>query len=129
MDNNSKPMWCGIDVSEAELAVCAQDEAGAREERAFANRASGHQQLLRWLNRLGGQRQSLSRSDRDLFAGRSVSAQSCRSGSGSAESQAGVPLRRDLRRSKTDAADAQVPERVRAAHAVAAVGSPFPSSP
>lgn len=53
-NSNNQLTWCGIDVGEAELAVCAQTESGARQERVFANRSAGHQQLLRWLHKLGG---------------------------------------------------------------------------
>ena len=53
MDNCKYKYWCGIDVSEAELAVCLQGEDHVFQQRTFANRAAGHKQLVRWLEKAG----------------------------------------------------------------------------
>jgi transposase len=44
---------CGIDVSAAQLVVALEGEAGGWRQRSFANRASGHQALIRWLQKTG----------------------------------------------------------------------------
>lgn len=44
---------CGIDVSAAQLVVALEGEAAGWQQRSFANRASGHQALIRWLHKTG----------------------------------------------------------------------------
>ena len=44
---------CGIDVSAAQLVVALEGEAGRWRQRSFANRASGHQALILWLQKTG----------------------------------------------------------------------------
>ena len=45
---------CGIDVSAAQLVVAREGESGRWLQRSFPNRASGHQTLIRWLQKSGG---------------------------------------------------------------------------
>jgi len=45
-------VWCGIDVSAAELAVAVLDGAGIQ-QRTFANRRAQHRALIRWLQQRG----------------------------------------------------------------------------
>jgi transposase len=44
---------CGIDVSAAQLAVALEGESGRWLQRSFPNRGSGHQALIRWLQKSG----------------------------------------------------------------------------
>ncbi len=44
---------CGIDVSAAQLVVALEGESGSWRQRSFANRASGHQALIGWLQKTG----------------------------------------------------------------------------
>jgi len=44
---------CGIDVSAAQLVVALEGEAGSWRQRSFPNRTSGHQALIRWLQKTG----------------------------------------------------------------------------
>jgi transposase len=47
-------LCCGIDVSAAQLVVAREGESGRWLQRSFPNRASGHQALIRWLQKSGG---------------------------------------------------------------------------
>ncbi len=44
-------LCCGIDVSAAQLVVALEAEGGRGGQRSFPNRASGHQALIRWLQK------------------------------------------------------------------------------
>src|SRR5258708_13145462 len=46
-------LCCGIDVSAAQLVVAFEGEGGRWLQRSFPNRASGHQALIRWLQKNG----------------------------------------------------------------------------
>lgn len=46
-------LCCGIDVSAAQLVVALQGEGGKWLQPSFPNRASGHQALIVWLQRIG----------------------------------------------------------------------------
>lgn len=47
-------VFCGVDVSAATLAVAVQHEDQPFQQREFANSARGHQELIAWLGRRGG---------------------------------------------------------------------------
>lgn len=98
---------CGIDVSARELVVAWRSEQQL-EQRTFPNRPQGHRALLAWLRRRGGQPRicleatgiySLDIALALAAAGMAVAVLNPRAVSRFAET---------LRRSKTDAADAQV---------------------
>lgn len=53
--SNRAAVFSGIDVSAATLAAAVQrEDSGGFEQRAFANSAAGHKQLIAWLLRRGG---------------------------------------------------------------------------
>jgi len=45
-------LGCGIDVSAAQLVVALEAEGEKYGQRSFPNRASGHQALILWLQKL-----------------------------------------------------------------------------